>query len=146
MSGWRNIGGGCWTRRRPKNIGKYETTPFNVTYLMSHNSYGDRSFAAIGVTGPCLCNSLLSHLRHSDIDYNDSTSNTNTENVSVWIDCSAAHCDLTLCALHKYSYLLTHLLTWRPKTCPSRKNSQNKVDNNDVRWLHWSKYSKTNGT
>jgi len=34
----------------------------------THNSYGDRSFAA---TGPRLWNSLPSHLRYSDIGYND---------------------------------------------------------------------------
>jgi len=34
----------------------------------THNSYGDRSFAA---TGPRLWNSLKSHLRLYDIGYND---------------------------------------------------------------------------
>ena len=73
----------------------------------THNSYGDRRFAATEPTtsveqpaiSPATFGHWLPQLR------------TPTENISVWIDCSAAHCDFSfVCTIE--IYLLTYLLTY----------------------------------
>jgi len=84
---------------RPNNLGCESAN------IKPHNSYGDGSFAA---TGLHLWNSLpQSYLRHSDIGYNNFKRQLNT---FLFRQTAVQRIvTLALCALYKYSYLLTYL-------------------------------------